>query len=218
MTMSDDWRLQVSLFDDNAARALTERLDAQRLGEDLDGAFHERLAVSVDGHEVFVYADSREQADSAAQVVRSVAAEHGWAIQIELRRWHPTAEEWEDPDKPLPETDAEHLAEHERLMAKEREETAVRGYSEFEVRVQCQSHRDTVKLAERLQHEGLPVVRRWKFLLVGAPDEDTANALAERVRGEAPAGAKVTAEVSGRVALDDDPRRNRFAIFGGLGG
>jgi hypothetical protein len=218
MTMSDDWRLQVSLFDDNAARALTERLDAHRLGEDLEGAFHDRLAVSVDGNEVFVYADRREQAESAAEVIRSVASEHGWAIQLELRRWHPTAEEWEEPDKPLPQSDADRLAEHEQRIANQREETTIRGYSEFEVRVQCHSHRDTVKLAERLQQEGLPVVRRWKFLLVGAPDEDAANALAERVRGEAPGGATVMAEVSRRVALDDDPRRNRFAIFGGLGG
>jgi hypothetical protein len=216
--MSDDWRLRVSMFDDNAARALTERLDAHRLGEDLEGAFHNRLAVSVDGNEVFVYADSREQAESAAEVIRSVASEHAWAIQLELSRWHPTAEEWEDPDKPLPETDAERLAEHEQRLAKEREESAARGYSEFEVRVECHSHRDTVKLAERLTQEGLPVVRRWKFLLVGASDEDTANALADRVRADAPGGAQVTAEVSRRVALDDDPVRNRFAIFGGLGG
>jgi hypothetical protein len=216
--MSDDWRLQVSMFDDNAARALTERLDAHRLGEDLEGAFHDRLAVSVDGNEVFVYADSQEQAESAAEVIRSEASKHEWAVQLDLRRWHPTAEEWEDPDKPLPQTDAERLAEHEERMAKEREESAIRGYSEFEVRVQCRSHGDTVKLAEQLQREGLPLVRRWKFLLVGAPDEDTANALAERVRADAPGGARVTAEVSRRVALDDDPRRNRFAIFGGLGG
>lgn len=216
--MSDDWRLRVVLFDDGAARALTERLDAQKLGKDVEKEVHDRLAVSVDGPEVFCYADSREQADRAAAAIRAIAAQHEWAIELDLKRWHPTAEEWEDPDKPLPESEAERVSEHDELVAKEREETAIRGYSEFEVRVECHSHRETVKLAQRLHEEGLPVVRRWKFLLVGASDEDTANALADRLRGEAPGGAKVTAEVSARVALDDDPARNSFAVFGGLGG
>jgi hypothetical protein len=55
-------------------------------------------------------------------------------------------------------------------------------------------------------------------LLVGATDEDAANALADRLRAEAPPGATVTAEVSQRAAWDDDPGRGSFAIFGGLGG
>lgn len=216
--MSDDWRLRVSLVDEGTARALTERLDAHKLGEDVENYFHDRLAVSVDGPEVFCYADSREQAERAADAIRSIAARHEWEIEIELRRWHPTAEEWEDPDKALPESDAERRAEHEELVAKERAETAIRGYSEFEVRVECHSHHDTVALARRLHDEGLPVLRRWRYLLIGAADEDAANVLAERLRGEAPAGATVTAEMSRRVALDDDPSRNSFAVFGGLGG
>lgn len=216
--MSDDWRLRVLLVDDGAARALTERLGAEELGRDLDKSFGDRLAVSVDGPEVFCYADSREQAERAANVIHSLATKHGWDVELELRRWHPTAEEWEDPDKPLPQTEAERLAEHEELVEKEREETAIRGYSEYEVRVECRSHRETVNLADRLHEEGIPTVRRWKYLLVGARDEDSANALADRLRDEAPGSATVTAEVSRRVALDDDPVRNSFAVFGGLGG
>ena len=103
-------------------------------------------------------------------------------------------------------------------LAKEREETAERGYAEYEVKVHCSSHRDTVKLADRLRDEGVPIVRRWKYLLVGATDEDSANALAERLRAETPPGATVTAEVSERAAWDDDPGRGSFAMFGGLGG
>jgi hypothetical protein len=103
-------------------------------------------------------------------------------------------------------------------VAKEREETAERGYAEYEVRVQCSSHHETVELAERLRQEGLPLVRRWRYLLVGARDEDAANALAERLRAEAPADSTVIAEVSQRTAWDDDPGRGSFAVFGGLGG
>lgn len=216
--MSDDWRLKVSLVDDGAAKALTERLEAEKLGEDLESSVGDRVIVSGDGADVFVYADTRERAEAAANVINALAAKHEWDIGVELKRWHPTAEEWEDPDVPLPASDAERAAEHAQVVAKERQDSAKRGYAEYEVKVHCSSHRETVKLADRLRDEGLPVLRRWHYLIVGASDEDSANALAERLRAEAPAGATVTAEVSGRAAWDDDPGRGSFAMFGGLGG
>jgi hypothetical protein len=216
--VSDDWRLRIGLVDDGAARVLTERLEAEKLGERLETSFGDRLIVSGDGNEVFIYAGDREQTELAANAVRAVAAEQGWEVELELTRWHPTAEEWEDPDKPLPTTDAERDAEHAQRVVREREDSAQRGYAEFEVKVHCSSHRDTVKLADRLRDEGLPIVRRWKYILVGASDEDAADALAERLRAEAPPGATVTAEVSQRAAWDDDPGRGSFAMFGGLGG
>jgi hypothetical protein len=216
--MSDDWRLQVGLFDDGAARELSERLAAERLGESVETAFGDQLIVSVDGTDVFCYAGERGQAELAADAIRTIAAERGWDVELRLQRWHPTAEEWEDPDVPLPTTDAERAAEHARRVAKEREDSAERGYAEYEVKIHCSSHRETVKLAERLHEEGLPIVRRWRYLLVGANDEDAANALAERLRAEAPADSTVVAEVSQRAAWDDDPARGSFAVFGGLGG
>ena len=216
--MSDDWRLKVGLFDDSAAKALTERLDAEKLSDEFEESFADRLIVSGDGPNVLVYAGDREQADRAAEAIRAIAAEHGWDVELELKRWHPTAEEWEDPDKPLPETDAQRAEEHAQLVAREREETTERGYAEYEVKIHCSSHRDTVKLADRLRDEVLPTVHRWKYILVGATDEDSANALADRLRAEAPAGATVTAEVSERATWDDDPGRGSFAWFGGLGG
>ncbi len=216
--MSDDWRLHAGLLDEGAARALTERLGAERLGEDLQAAFGDQLIVSGDGADVFCYAGERAQAELAADAIRTIAAEHGWDVKLELTRWHPDAEEWKDADTPLPTTDTERAAEHAERVAKERAESTERGYAEYEVKVHCSSHHDTVKLADRLHEEGLPIVRRWKYILVGATDEDAANALAERLRAEAPAGATVTAEVSQRVAWDDDPGRGSFAVFGGLGG
>jgi len=216
--MGDDWRLEVGLFEKGRAHALTERLDAGKLGDDLEEEFHKRLVVSADPPNVFVYAGDRDQAEAAERKIREVAAEHDWDIEIELKHWHPTAEEWEDPDKPLPTTDAERLAEHQELLAQEREDSDIRGYSEYEVRIECPSHHDTVKLDRRLHDEGFPTVRRWKYLLVGADDEDSANALAERLRAEAPQGSTVTAEASLRQTYDDEPTRGSFAIFGGLGG
>ena len=215
--MSDDWRLRVDLHESGAAHKLTERLDSPKLEHQAELGSENRIVVSRDGDEVFCYADTREQIESAERVIRSIAAEHGWQLDTELRRWHPVAEQWEDPDKPLPETDAERAAERSELIEREQREEAAEGYAEFEVRVQCDSHREAVDLDRKLRAEGLPTVRRWKYLLIPASDEDNANALAERLKREAPSDAVVSAEGTRRAAFEDTPS-NRFAIFGGMGG
>jgi hypothetical protein len=56
-----------------------------------------------------------------------------------------------------------------------------------------------------------------RFLLVGTTDEDSAKALAERIRNEAPSGSEVRAEGTWKAAYDERPP-NPFAILGGLGG
>ena len=91
-----------------------------------------------------------------------------------------------------------------------------RGQPEFEVRVDLPSRHDAVRFAERLQGEGLPAVHRWKFLLVGATDEDSAKALAERIRSEAPSGSRVNVEGTWKAAYAERPP-NPFAVLGGLG-
>ncbi len=85
------------------------------------------------------------------------------------------------------------------------------------MRVQCASHRDTVQLAHRLRSEGIPYLRRWRYVLIGATDEESAAALAERLSAEAPPGSTVTTEAS-LAAIDAETPANPFAVFGGLGG
>jgi hypothetical protein len=215
--MNDDWRVRIDLHQDGIADRLAERLESSELEHDLESSFHDRVVVSRDGAELFCYAGTREQADRAANLIRSLAAENGWEVDLELRRWHPTAEEWEDPDKPLPQSDDERLAEHQELMRTEREEAQARGFPEFEVRVECPSRRAAAELAQKLREEGMPSVHRSSYLLVGALDEDSANALAERLRHEAPAGSTVRVEGTGRAALAEQPS-NPFAFMGGLAG
>jgi hypothetical protein len=215
--MNDDWRLQIDVEDEGGGASLSKRLDAAELEHELSVAFHDRLIVSVDGPRVFVYAGTREQAEQARDLIVKLAATQEWAITQALTHWHPEAEEWEDPDLPLPAGDAARVAEHAELIAAEREQLAQTGAPEFEVRVDLPSHRDASHFAELLRAEGLPAVRRWKYLVVGATDEDAAAALAQRLEGEAPAGSKVTVEGSGQVAYAERPA-NPFAVFGGLGG
>ena len=215
--MSDDWRLRVALHQGGHAHKLAERLDASELEHQLEASFHDRLVVSREGDELFCYAGSRDQAEAAEKLVRSIAAEHGWDADYELRHWHESAELWEDPDVPLPQTDAERADEHAALIQREREELEKRGRPEFEVRVQFDSRHDAAAFAETLSKEGLPTARRWKYLVVGATDEDSANALASRLRDEAPPGTTVTAEGTGSAAYDERPA-NPFWFLGGLAG
>ena len=55
------------------------------------------------------------------------------------------------------------------------------------------------------------------YLLVGALDEDSANALALRLSSEVPSGATVKVEATGRAVLDERGA-NPFAVLGGLAG
>jgi hypothetical protein len=215
--MSDDWRVRVDLGQPDDALELRGYLEAAEVEHELDDAFGGRVIVSHDNAEVFLYAGTREQAERALELVRARASEQGWTVASDLKRWHPVAEEWEDPDKPLPATAAQREAEREELVEQERSDEQREGYLDWEVRVQCRSHADAVTLADRLESERVPVVRRWHYLVVGAPDEDSANALAERIRAESPSGSVVTTEGSWPMVWASDPRR-WFAVFGGLGG
>jgi hypothetical protein len=215
--MSDDWRLRVDLHQDGLSNLLTARLESREFTHDLETSFHDRVVVSTDGPEMFCYTGTREQAERAEQVVRSVAAEHKWEVDFELKHWHPVAEEWRDPDEALPSDEAQRAAEHAELVEQQRLESAAQGHPNYEVRVQSRSHHDIVKLSEKLESEGLPVVRRWHFLLLGAADEDDAKVLAERLRSEAPEDSVITTEGNMREVVDEQPP-NPFAILGGLGG
>lgn len=212
--VSDDWRLRIDLHDDGAAFKLTELLEKSE--HELEGDFDDRVAVSRDGSEVFAYTGTRALAEAVEALVRSLASENGWEIDTDLKRWHPVAEEWEDPDKPLP-TGPDEAAEHAELIEREREEVAERGYPEFEVRVELPSHRDAAQFVEKLRGEGLPYVQRWKYVLVGAIDEDSAAALAQRLRVEAPPGSTVQVEGTWQALRAELPF-NRFAVFGGMAG
>lgn len=214
--MNDDWRLSVEVGEPGHAYSLAKRLDARELEHELESAFADRVIVSTDGPRLFGYTATREQAQAAQALIHRLAAEEGWEVRYVLERWHPEAEAWEDPDRPLPDDEAGRASEHAQRIAAQREEAREQGYPSFEVRVQCRSEQDCLEFARRLEEEGHPVVRRGHFLVIGAPDEDSANALAARCHREAPAGSSVIAEGTLPAVLAGTPA-NPFAVFGGLG-
>ena len=160
---------------------------------------------------MFLYAGTRQQAEKASDVVKAEARRHEWTVDIDFRRWHPIAEEWEDPDKPLPADNDTRYAERKVLMAHEREDAKEKGYPEFEVRVDLPSRHDAVHLSRQLDALGILAVHRWKYLLVGATDEDSAKALAQQIRDEAPPGSRVNVEGTWAAAYAERP--SPFAVL-----
>ena len=215
--MSDDWRLTVELAEEGNAPGLVNSLRELELEDAHRARVGDRVVVSQDEGNVFLYADTEEQARQVNALVQERLAELGFEADVALTRWHPVEQRWEDASVPLPESEEEWQAEHERLQADEAAESAATGHAPWEVRAVLPTHEDTVTLAERLEREGIPVVRRSSFLLVGAVNEDEARALAERLRSETPAGSRIEVEPGGQMAWEVAPQ-NPFAIFGGLGG
>jgi hypothetical protein len=213
--VADDWRLTVELDDEERSRELVEWLGEVRVEVGERRPLGERVIVSRDGPRVFLYADTEDRARRVESMVLGKLG-HPAAGQVEVARWHPAEQRWEDASVPLPGTDQEWEAEHERLQEREEDESRAAGYAEWEVRVKLPSHEETVAFAQRLEAEGIPVVRRHTYLLVGAVNEDDARELADRLSGEAPEGARVQVEPGGQMVWEVSPQ-NPFAVFGGLG-
>jgi hypothetical protein len=215
--MNDDWRLRIDLHEHSFAHQLSEMLDAVEIEHQLERSFHDRVVVSVDDAEVFCYAGTRAQAEAAEQLIRQLIAQHGWQAELELTHWHPVAEQWEPADDPLPESEADAARERAERIAAERAESAQQGYPEFEVRIRCGSRAEAAELSDRLEHDGIPNVHRWSYVLVGATDEQSGQQLEQRLRAEVPPGVQITIELNRRAVWEDRPG-NPFAVLGGLAG
>jgi hypothetical protein len=199
VTDSNDWRVTISLTNpahvDRAKRSFSEH----EVEEDVRRRLGRSIAVGAGDSQIFLYAGTEVAAREAERVAREVLAQQGIEADFALHRWHPIEEEWEDPEVALPRTEAELQAEHQRIDEAETAESVASGVSQWEARVQFPSHREAVALADKLRGEGRAVVRRWRFLVVGATNEDDARELAEQIRREAPPDATVTAEHSGML-------------------
>jgi hypothetical protein len=197
-TDTNDWRVTVQLHDGSQAGRAAEHLSAHEVEGEVQRRLGGRVVVGIGGgDELFLYTRSRDAAAAAEQSVSALLAGHGLAADYSLDRWHPVAEEWQPADVALPATEAELAAERQRLDAEETSESLTGGIALFEVRVQLPSHRDSVALAERLRADGYSVVRRWRFLVVGANNADQAEEFAAAIRDQAPAGAIVSTEEVG---------------------
>jgi len=193
---SDDWRVTISVSYAQAEQA-RQPLPLRQVEEDIRRQVGRGIAVGAGEAQIFLYAGTETAAGDAERIARGVLAAHGMAAQSAVHRWHPIEERWETPDVPMPQTEAERQAEHQRLVDAEAAESLATGIAQWEVRAELGSHRQAVALARQLESEGRAVVRRWKFLIVGANDEDEARELAKQIRQEAPPDAAVMVEQAG---------------------
>ncbi|HKD89150.1 MAG TPA: hypothetical protein VKB62_11515 [Streptosporangiaceae bacterium] len=210
-TDANDWRVTARLSEAGQASKAVEHLSAHEVEDEVHQRLGRRVAVGISGgNEVFLYTRSQDAAATVRQSVADLLAGHGMQAEFTIERWHPVAEEWEAADVLLPKTPAEVEAERRERDASETADSLAAGVALFEIRVQVPSHRDAVALAARLAAEGYSLVRRWRFLVVGANNADQAEEFAARIRPQVPAGAVVSIEEVG-------PRRP-YTVFELLAG
>jgi hypothetical protein len=177
---NDDWRLRIEL-PPSMAESIAERLglvhpEANELARGLSGS---RYAVTQDGETLFVYASTSTELESAKPVIeRELAAAGASGATTLTEHWLANEERWDD-DAPGPSDDEQVLAE---------------GYAPWEVRIPCPDHRAARELADRLDAEGYGVVRRWRYVIAGCASEEDANALAQRLHGQAGPGGEIVWE------------------------
>jgi hypothetical protein len=201
--VADDWRVTVTFRDEADVQQAVRSVREHEVEDDVRSRLGHRVAMSVDGPTVFLYAGTEDTAREADRVVREVLAQHQLSAEFTLDRWHPLEEEWEDVSVPMPDTAEQRAAEHRRLIDAETQQSLAAGQAGWEVRVDLPSHRQAVELAERLHAEGRSVIRRWKYLVLGANNEDDASALAEAIEQEIPAKASVHIQAVPFIYFDD---------------
>ncbi|HEY6314655.1 MAG TPA: hypothetical protein VIY52_28180 [Streptosporangiaceae bacterium] len=194
MTDGDDWRVTVSLVGQAQVEQAQRALSEHEVEEDVRRQLGRTIAVGAGDSQIFLYAGTEIAAMEAERVAREVLAQRGIQAEFALHRWHPIEEQWESPDVAMPQTEAERQAEHQRLEDSEAAESVAAGFGRWQARVEFPSHREAVALARKLEGEGRAVVRRWKFLIVGADNEDDVRKLAGQIRQEAPPDAVIRIE------------------------
>ena len=217
--------MTVVLRDAAHSGGIRRALHEQEIEEDVRRRLGGRVVVGGGDDVVFLYTSTREAAREAERVVREILTRRGFEADVAITRWHSLEERWEDERVPPPTAETAREVEHEQLEEDEAAESEQLGAALWEVRIVLDSHHDAVAFAERLEAErdrilpgwSFSVVRRWKYLLIGADNEDQAKEIAKRLEGELPPGAAIEVEPSGALAWQA-VGTNPFAVFGGLGG
>jgi hypothetical protein len=187
----DEWRVEVALDEDHNGATLNDALHDLQVDNEARKLLGGSVVVTRDGRFVFLYAWHEESAQEAERVVKNLMQDEKLAGQVRLMRWHPIADEWKDASEPLPDDEAARMQEMHEAEHEGSEEAHRYGEYPWEVVIDLPHIRDGQALAKKLRDEGLPVKRHFRSLLVGAPSEDKAVEVGERLEGEAPEGARI---------------------------
>jgi hypothetical protein len=195
LAVNDEFRVEVELDDEERGYSLGERLRALDLDDEARERLGENVMVTRDGSRLFLYAADEARAREAEQVVRSLVESDELTAEILVTRWHPVEEAWKDASIPLPATPEEERAEYEAREAAEAQEARAEGEYDWHVVVHLPGRDLAVELADRLSAEGIPVTRRWRYVVASVVTEERAQELADRLRSELPGDADVRIEV-----------------------
>jgi hypothetical protein len=190
----EDWRIQVDLDDDEHGYSLSERLRALDLDDHARERMGDRVVVSRDGSQLFLYAATAEQADEAERIIRELVAADDLSAEISTSRWHPVEQAWKDPSIPLPSTEETLEDELERREVADEHEAKRTESWNWHLRVELPERGEAIALADRLESEGLRVHRRWRYVTVDLATEESARELADRLPATLPEGTDLTVE------------------------
>jgi hypothetical protein len=200
--VNDEFRVEVELDDDEHGFSIGERLRALDLDDDARERLGPGVLVTRDGSRLFLYAANETQAREAERVVRELVDADGLTAETRVMRWHPVEEAWKDASIPLPSTADELEAEYAAREEAEAQEARIEGEFDWRVVARLPARDLAADLARRLAADGVPVTRRWRYVVAGALTEERAQELADRLRSELPDDADVRIDVD----LSDLPR------------
>jgi hypothetical protein len=209
--LEDEWRVEVKLEGDEQGASFGELLKSHNLDDDARKRLGGEVVVTRDGPQLYLYAWHEQSAREAERVVRELLEAEGLVAEVELKRWHPAADEWKPADEPLPETAGEEEAERESHEERAAREAAASGHYEWQVVAHTPDHKSARDFAHKLQRRDLPVKQRWRYVLIGVATEDDAIELGKELEGEVPPGTEV-----GVRANPSDVKDPAFILLGSL--
>ena len=184
--MEDEFRVEVELDDHEHGYSMGERLRALDLDDDARERLEGDVMVTRDGSRLFLYAASEAAAHEAERTVRKLVEADELSADIRVTRWHPVEESWKDASLPLPATPEQARDEYAAREAVEAEEARVEGRPDWHVVVHLPVRDLAAELAEQLTRDGVPVRRRWRYVVADAVTEERAQELERRLRSELP--------------------------------
>jgi hypothetical protein len=199
--MEDEFRVEVELDDQEHGYSLGERLRALDLDDDARARLEDAVMVTREGSRLFLYAASEAAAGEAERTVRDLVDADDLSADIRVTRWHPVEESWKDASEPLPATPEAERGEYAARDASEADEARAEGRFDWHVVAHMPGRDEAAELADRLDREGIPVRRRWRYLVADALTEERAQELEQRLRRELP-----DADIRVEVDLSDVTR------------
>jgi hypothetical protein len=189
----------MATFDDTPPAKRAARASA---GHEIEAQVRQRLAAPVavwviDPH-VYLCTGTRDGAVAAEEVIQAALAAHHLRASVVTHFWDPAEERWVNAADSVPDDTGLTLTLDIRRYGPAREVAAdtriadATGRGTWEVRVNLPSHQDAVRFARRLKAQGHPPVRHWRHLLVGARNQDEAQALAAAIGAQAPPWAVIS--------------------------